>query len=1148
MPQTNLRSALTLAVVLLALSAAPAHAGWGTSGIAVTRAARAQTRAVAVTDGAGGMIVGWLDPRTGYNTDVYAQRVLPVGSIGTNWTPDGVGLTHVTCTKYDLTMTADGNGGAIAAWADLRCPGNGIARLYAQRVRPTGVVDPAWPADAKLLCTATALQEKPAIATDGAGGAFVVWNDRRSGFMALYATRVQGNGAFAPGWADSGRQLAPFTRDTCAATIASDGAGGALVAWVVVGPASDTVHVQRLTATGAVAAGWPANGAIACAAAGRREQLALAATAEGGAWLAWTDRRGADADVYATRITGAGVRAGGWSVNGDALASGAGAQTTCRVAALPGDVAVFGWADAGDIRAAARTANGAIAAGWPAGGTDVCTAAGEQSAPLLTADATGGVLVAWTDARDFATSARDLYALRLATDGSRAPGWPANGHPFCTHSADQSAAAIVPDGTGGALAAWTDTRNAVANDLDLYSNRLGPDGPLPTRLRQLAAVHHDGQTFLTATTPASTGYRYRIYASESPITSAADLANATYVGSPMDSSWYMKRLSDFMGTKYTYCVDSLATPLDSTQMLFVVTPTASHARWYAATAQAAEDAEDLTITPGENALVAPVQELVARPRPVWQRRITVHDQPTDMYTLWTSANDTPLYPAMSNRTSLPFDCAIRHGYASYDSTSLLVRPATRNLYCLNVIWYTPGYWLMAFDDLLPMVQGSFYYGYHEGFDLEAAHQPPPTGGVVRDYTRQRIVFMLEWARRTLPVDTTRVYAFGYSLAGAAAATLSFAAPQYIAGTQSVSGHYDYSFRDEPVANAGFNTGQYYEGLMNELWGPLSLNLPTNTGLPIYDLTDNAFLAGHMEPASVPPLMSFDGKRDVPMGWAEKVRFYQAMQYHRQGGAFFWDMHEHNTDTSSMWWLPMIGPAYLWRWSTNMSYPALSNCSADDDPGDGHEQSGDSLGTINGHVEWDSLLVDKPDGWAVTLRPRDLVTSFGPRPAPDSFTVDVTPRRVQKFVTPPGTVLPWRVLRVVDDAIIQSGSVVADSLGRVTVEGVRVHRGGSLLTIGNDAVLGVPPPGPPARARLTLTLPRQPLRGAGDVLVAWPAAADACVELFDVHGRRVRTLRRGPVAAGITRDGLGGRGLRAGMYWVVVSDGRERVSHKLVVLE
>ncbi len=168
-PRTRRRLAAALACVLaLAPFAAPrrAEAGWGLTGIPATRAPRAQYRPVAVSDGAGGMLLAWLDHRSGYNVDVYAQRVLPVGSIGTNWSPDGNALTHVTCTKFDLALASDGAGGAIA-WRGPTCaaPAAASPRVLPARARASGAPDPAWPVDARALCSATALQDKPAIAS-----------------------------------------------------------------------------------------------------------------------------------------------------------------------------------------------------------------------------------------------------------------------------------------------------------------------------------------------------------------------------------------------------------------------------------------------------------------------------------------------------------------------------------------------------------------------------------------------------------------------------------------------------------------------------------------------------------------------------------------------------------------------------------------------------------------------------------------------------------------------------------------------------------------------------------------------------------------------------------------------------------------------
>src|SRR5262249_32616450 len=67
--------------------------------------------------------------------------------------------------------------------------------------------------------------------------------------------------------------------------------------------------------------------------------------------------------------------------------------------------------------------------GWPLDGLGVATTAGDQTAPDLVADGSGGAYLTWQD-RPGADA--DIRALRLAGDGSPAPGWTAGGAAPCT--------------------------------------------------------------------------------------------------------------------------------------------------------------------------------------------------------------------------------------------------------------------------------------------------------------------------------------------------------------------------------------------------------------------------------------------------------------------------------------------------------------------------------------------------------------------------------------------------------------------------------------------------------------------------------------------------------------------------------------------
>src|SRR5205814_2085543 len=137
-------------------------------------------------------------------------------------------------------------------------------------------------------------------------------------------------------------------------------------------------------------------------------------------------------------------------------------------------------------------------------------------------------------------------------------------------------------------------------------------------VRDIAAQHRAGQTFLTWTCPTGTGWTYRIYSSTQPITQPSDLNSATELGAAHDSTWYDRRLSVLTGSEHRYALDSLAAPLSPSRGLFVTTPATSGARFYAVTAQLGSCSENRVVAPGANALADPIQESAAVPEPVYQ--------------------------------------------------------------------------------------------------------------------------------------------------------------------------------------------------------------------------------------------------------------------------------------------------------------------------------------------------------------------------------------------------------------------------------------------------------------------------------------------------------------------------------------------------
>jgi hypothetical protein len=279
------------------------HSVWTTDGVALCSAIRQQDRARIVSDGAGGAIVTWLDYRSDgaaepEDEEIYAQRVDASGVV--QWEANGVALCtatgdqHFPWSSVDNTIVSDGAGGAIVTWYDYR---NGTNfDIYAQRVNVSGEVQ--WTTDGVPLCTTPGWQWYPDIIPDGAGGAIVTWSDTRNGNWDTYAQRVNASGVVQ--WTTDGMALCTATSTQENTQIASDGAGGAIVTWEDYRSASD-IYAQRVDASGAVQ--WTADGVALCTATSAKNYIRIVSEGAGGAIVAWVDRRSGNEDIYAQHVT-----------------------------------------------------------------------------------------------------------------------------------------------------------------------------------------------------------------------------------------------------------------------------------------------------------------------------------------------------------------------------------------------------------------------------------------------------------------------------------------------------------------------------------------------------------------------------------------------------------------------------------------------------------------------------------------------------------------------------------------------------------------------------------------------------------------------------------------------------------------------------
>jgi hypothetical protein len=361
---------------------------WALGGVPVCISADSQIWPFLVSDGAGGVIVTWLDRRSG-TFDIYAQRINALGSV--QWTANGVAICTESHAQDGARIASDGAGGAIIFWRDAR----GVdADIYAQRVNASGAAQ--WTANGLAVCAAGGEQSVHACASDGAGGAIVTWLDYRNALQKVYAQRINGSGSAL--WAANGIAVCPTGGTQSGITILPDDAGGAILAWHDVRGANRGIYTQRLNASGALQ--WTSDGVALVVQTTSQTNKTMCSDGANGAIVAWMDLRGGVYDIYAQRINASGATQ--WTANGLAVCTAGGEQWSPQLAPDGAGGAFIFWGDGRgttyDVYGQRVNASGT--AQWAANGVTVCTAADDQQCSAAVATGDGGAIVGFGDWRN----------------------------------------------------------------------------------------------------------------------------------------------------------------------------------------------------------------------------------------------------------------------------------------------------------------------------------------------------------------------------------------------------------------------------------------------------------------------------------------------------------------------------------------------------------------------------------------------------------------------------------------------------------------------------------------------------------------------------------------------------------------------------
>jgi len=416
-----------------------------------------------VADGSHGTVMVWQDRRGGSEDKIFCQRFDGAGN--PMWSPGGVPLAATTGYQYYPQVISDGAGGAFVVWQDNRY---GVDYdIFIQHTSSAGI--PLWFTNGTLVCNASGHQYNPQLISDGVGGVIVAWQDKRKGNFDVYAQRYSATGQAL--WPGNGQLICAAAGDQSEPKLVTDSQGGAIIAWTDyrAGTGFADVYAQRVLANGQRA--WKVDGVSVCSATNTQWNVRLVQDGIGGAIVVWQDRRiGTYDNIYGQRLDNTGQPK--WGEDGIPLGANQGVQYYPQVASDASGGAVVVWQDNRrgsdyDIYGQRVTRSGQLL--WPLNGQPICVAIGHQYNPQVVSQG-GFIIVTWQDHR---TSDYNIYAQRLSLSGGNQ--WAVDGVPVSAIPMDQFAPQIASDDALGAVIAWPDYHLSV-NSTDIYSTRLGANG------------------------------------------------------------------------------------------------------------------------------------------------------------------------------------------------------------------------------------------------------------------------------------------------------------------------------------------------------------------------------------------------------------------------------------------------------------------------------------------------------------------------------------------------------------------------------------------------------------------------------------------------------------------------------------------------
>ena len=233
-----------------------------------------------VSDGSGGVFIVFIKITSGTRQDLYVQRIDKDGNV--LWTSGGVAVcTTSSGQRLNPRIALDGAGGILVAWSDTRSG----TRNFVQRIDADGNV--LWTADGVQVSAIDTSDNDCEIASDGDGGAIVAWISLSGSTSALVMQRLSGASG-AKLWGANGVAQSSYVSGIRIGTtdLVDDGDGGVILGFITCNPAATANEFKavRVDSDGALLYGPTA---LNPNSVNGSQWMRACSDGRGGAWFAW---------------------------------------------------------------------------------------------------------------------------------------------------------------------------------------------------------------------------------------------------------------------------------------------------------------------------------------------------------------------------------------------------------------------------------------------------------------------------------------------------------------------------------------------------------------------------------------------------------------------------------------------------------------------------------------------------------------------------------------------------------------------------------------------------------------------------------------------------------------------------------------------